>query len=161
MDNMISKLQNFWFYYKKHLLIALAVLLTAGYLMIQQANTEQPDYHIGLVRAMPCTDDELNALENLFTSAGSDLNGDGQTLVKIHTYYVDLAEGSDADAVQALDADLIGNVSGIFLLEDAATFNRVTNGLASDVIMTLDGGLSLTLRNGAADAYRALVQKLS
>ena len=161
MEKMISKLQNFWFYYKKHLLIALAVLAASGYLLIQQANTQQPDYHIGLVRSLPCTEEERSALEALFTAAGSDLNGDGQVLVKLHTYYVDLAGNGDADVIQALDADLIGNVSGIFLLEDVATFQRVTNGLVSDPLLTLEGGLSLTLRAGAADAYGNLIDTLS
>lgn len=161
MDQFVSKLQNFWFYYKKHLLVALAVLLVAAYLTIQDASAPKPDYHIGLVWAVNCTDEELAALKDIFTTAGRDINGDGQVLVQIHTYYVDLSTGSDADVVQALDADLIGGMSGIFLLEDAATFRRVTDGLVSEPLTVLENGLSLTVRKDAAETYLALAEKLS
>ena len=161
MDQFVSKLQNFWFYYKKHLLVVLAVLLVAAYLTIQDASAPKPDYHIGLVRAINCTDEELQALKDTFTAAGTDINGDGQVLVQIHTYYVDLSTGSNADVVQALDADLIGGVSGIFLLEDVDTFSRVTDGLVSEPLGVMENGLSLTLRKDAADAYTALADNIS
>ena len=72
-----KRLQNFWFYNKNYVLIALAALLVLGYLGFQKANTAEPDYHIGLVRASACTEEELRALENTFTAAGADVNGDG------------------------------------------------------------------------------------
>ena len=96
----MDKLQNFWFYYKKHLLIGLAVLLTLGYLAGQKAAAPQPDYHIGLVRAVPCTQEELDALNARFAAAGEDRNGDGQILVQIHTYFVDLADDSSNAALK-------------------------------------------------------------
>jgi len=166
MEQLRKKLQNFWFYYKIPLLIALAAVLVLTYLLMQERNTVLPDYHIGLVREIPCTDAELKALNDLFTAAGEDCNGDGQVLVQIHTYYVDLADTSEnagvanADSVQALDADLVGNVSGIFLLEDAATFRRITNGLLSDFTAPMENGLSLTIRKNASEAYRTLLQKI-
>ena len=156
-----AKLQNFWFYYRKHLLVALAVVLVLGYLGIQKRSAVQPDYHIGLVREIPCTEEELAALEDTFVRAGTDVNGDGQVVVKLHTYYIDLADAEDAETVQALDADLIGGVSGIFLLEDVDTFSRVTNGLVSEPLTVLENGLSLTLRKDAADAYTALADNIS
>ena len=166
MEQLRKKLQNFWFYYKIPLLIALAAVLVLTYLLMQDRSTVQPDYHIGLVREIPCTDAELKALNDLFTAAGEDCNGDGQVLVQIHTYYVDLADTSEnagvtnADVVQALDADLVGSVSGIFLLEDAATFRRITNGLLSDFTAPMENGLSLTIRKNASEAYQALLQKI-
>ena len=167
MEQLRKKLENFWFYYKIPLLIILAAALVLGYLTLQDRNTVQPDYHIGLVRALPCTDAELQALEDSFTAAGTDLNGDGLVLVQIHTYYVDLADTSEnagvsnAEVVQALDADLIGNVSGIFLLEDAATFQQITNNLVSDWVSMPEYGLSLAIRKNAADAYTTLADNLS
>jgi len=157
-----KKLQNFWFYYKIHLLIALAVVLILGYFAIQKAGTTAPDYHIALVREIPCTDTELQSLKDIFTAAGTDVNGDGQVLVQIHTYYVNLASDTpNADVVQALDADLIGGMSGIFLLEDVETFQRVTNNLLSDSATILENGLFLTIRRDAADSYIALAEKIS
>ncbi len=161
MDQFVSKLKNFWFYYKKHLLVTLAVLLVAGYMTLQNVTAQEPDYHIGLVKTINCTDEELDALKDIFTAAGTDINGDGQVLVQIHTYYVDLSTGSNADVVQALDADLIGGVSGIFLLEDVDTFRRVTNDLVSEPCNLMENGLFLAIRKDADDAYIALAEKLS
>lgn len=158
----VKKLENFWFYYKNPLLIALAAVLVLGYLGLQKASTPEPDYHIGLVRSTPLTDDALLRLEHDFSAAGEDRNGDGQVLVQIHTYYVDLAAASpDDQVVCALDADLIGKVSGLFLMEDAPTLRAVTNGILSDTLSVLDNGLELAPRRDAPEYYLALAEKLS
>ena len=162
----MKKLENIWFYYKTHILIGLAVLLVAAYLGVQKLSAPEPDYHIGLVRAVPCTDEALAALEDRITAAGEDRNGDGQVLVQIHTYFVDLADDApnagvnNAQTVSALDADLIGKVSGIFLLEDVPTFWRITDNILSPVISSFDQELFLGLRADADDAYIALAENL-
>ena len=162
----MKKLDNFWFYYKKHLLIALAVLLVAGYLAVQKAGTPEPDYHIGLVKATPCTEEELHGWESRFAAVGEDRNGDGQVLVKIHTYFVDLADDApnagvaNAQTVSALDADLIGSLSGSFLLEDVDTFQSVTNGILESSTLEFAPGLYLTMRKDADIAYKTLVENL-
>ena len=164
---MKNTMKNFWFYYKKHLLIGLAALLVLVYLGIQKISTDKPDYHIGLVRSTALSEEEWAALESAFTAAGHDLNGDGQVLVQIHSYYVDLADTSEnagvnnAETVQALDADLIGGVSGMFLLEDVDTFQRITNGLLAEDTVFMDYGLSMTLRKDASDSYFQLMQEFS
>lgn len=154
----MDKLRNFWYYHKIHLLIALAVLLVAGYLSAQRLSAPDPDYHIGLVRTMPLPEEELEALNASFAAAGEDLNGDGEVLVQIHTFYVDLADSSEnagvnnAQTVSALDADLIGGVSGIFLLENVDTFRAITDDLLADTEIPC-ADLTLTLRRDANDAY--------
>lgn len=166
MKNMDAKLKNFWFYYKKHILVGLAVLAVLAYLGIQKALTPKPDYHIGLIQTVPCTEESLLQLEARFTEAGEDRNGDGEVLVQIHTYFVDLKEGvdssamADANPVAALDADLIGNVSGIFLLEDAVTFQEITGGILEPVIPEFGQGLFLGLRKDAPEAYKTLAGNL-
>ncbi len=162
----MKKLENFWFYYKKHLLIGLAAVLVLGYLTLQKAGTPEPDYHIGLVQAVPCTEETLKSRESRFAAAGEDLNGDGQVLVKIHTYFVDLADDSpnagvnNAQTVSALDADLIGKVSGIFLLEDVDTFQAITSDILETNARIFEPGLYLTLRKDADTAYKRLAEKL-
>jgi len=162
----MKKLENFWFYYKKPVLIALAALAVLGYLGIQKASAPKPDYHIGLVQSTPCTEEYLSQLEARFAAAGADVNGDGQILVKVHTYFVDLKVGSDnvgfsgSDPVAALDADLIGKVRGIFLLEDPDTFHAVTDGIAENVLL-FENTLQLALRKDADDAYRVLADQIN
>ena len=165
MENR-KKLENIWFYYKKHILIGLAVVLVLAYLGIQKLGTEKPDYHIGIVRSESLTAEEMDTLNGAFTAAGQDINGDGQVLVQIHTYYADLADDSEnagvnnAEAVQGLDADLIGKMSGIFLLEDVDTFQVLTNGILSADVISVDYGLFLTVRKDAPEAYTDLIQNM-
>ena len=162
----MKKVKNFWFYYKKHLLIGLAVLLVLAYFGIQRISTPIPDYHIGLVREIPCTQEELEALKLRFTAAGQDVNGDGQVLVAIHTYYIDLSNDTanvseeTVQTVSALDADLIGGVSGIFLLDDVVAFQAATNGILESVIPDFDQDLFLALRKDADSIYKTLLQRL-
>lgn len=163
----MKKIQNFWFYYKKHLLIGLAVLAVIGYLAAQRIASTQADYHIGLVQATPCSQEYLDDLQSRFTAVGEDTNGDGEILVKIHPYFVDLADNSEnagvenEETIAALDADLIGQVSGIFLLEDVEVFQRITNHMLSDSAIPFEDDLYLTIRQDADEIYYTLADMLS
>ena len=162
----MKKLENIWFYYKKHLLIALAVILASGYLLQQKTVTPDADYHIGLLQALPCTEAEADALEARFASAGVDRNGDGQVLVQIHTYFVDLTDDSpnagvnNAQTISSLDADLIGKLSGIFLVEDVETFQKITDNILDPVVTDFDMGLAIGLRKDADNDYITLFENL-
>ena len=164
MDALIKKLKNFWYYYKIPVGIGLAVLIVGAYLSLQSAGVPEVDYHIGLISTTPRSDEHLEALTEKLTAAGQDLNSDGQVLVKLHTYYVDLADTSpnagvnNADKIAALDADLIGGVSGIFLTEAPEVLQSVTNGLLSEPYLPWEDGLSLCIRANAPDAYQPLFE---
>lgn len=164
MENLRKKLSNFWFYYKIPLLIALAAAAAALYLGLQSAGTPEPDYHIGLISTTPRSDAQLAVLTDGFAALGADLNADGQILVRLHTYFVDLADDSpnagvsNADKVAALDADLIGGVSGIFLTEDPQTLLAITEGIFTDAPIPYGDRLYLCIRNDAPDAYRQFAE---
>lgn len=164
MKSFVSKLNNFWFYYKIPIGIVLAVLVVSIYLWAQSAGVPEPDYHIGLVSVTPRSDEALKALEDTVAAAGSDLNGDGHVLIQLHNYPVDLADDSENagvinhQIVAALDADLIGRTSGLFLLEDPETFQTVTHGRLKETFLPFQDGLYLCIPNDAGDAYQQLFQ---
>lgn len=164
MDAFFAKLKNFWYYHKIHVMIAAAVLAVAVYLGAQSAGVPEADYHIGLITTTPRSDAQLDALTNGFAVNGTDLNGDGQVLVQLHTYFVDLADDSpnagvnNSDKVAALDADLIGRVSGIFLTEDPQTLRSITGSIFPDAPLSFGDGLYLCIRGDAPDAYRQLAE---
>lgn len=164
--DMLSKLKNFWFYYKTHLLIALAVLAVICYLSVPSASTPEPDYHIGIVNTVPLTEETLSGIEAAFTAAGKDVNGDGEILVQLHPYFVDLADNSpnagvdNAQTIAALDADLVGTVSGIFLLEDPEAFQAAANNLLEQPFVPWQEGLSLALRSDADTEYIQLFENM-
>lgn len=164
MEALVSKLKNFWYYYKIPLGIGLAVVVIGLYLGLQSAAAPEPDYHIGLISTTPRSDAELAVLTDSFAHVGADLNGDGKVLVQLHTYFVDLADDSpnagvaNANKVAALDADLIGSVSGIFLTEDPRTLQQATGELFPDAPVSYGDGLYLCVRRDAPDAYIELVE---
>ena len=131
-----------------------------------QSRTEEPDYHVGLVTMASYSPEQLADMEQRLCAAGQDQNGDGQVLVQLHTYYVDLADDSPNagykryEVVAALDADLVGKVSGIFLLSDPEAFQKTTNGLLSETMAAWEYGLTLACRADAADADIRLFDNL-
>jgi len=162
MESFVSKLRNIWYYYKIPILIVLAVLVVSVYLRAQPAGVPESDYHIGLVSITPRSNEALESLEAAFADAGFDVNGDGQILVRLHNYPVDLADDSENAGVNnhqivaALDADLIGRTSGLFLLDDPQTFQRVTHGRLKEPFLPFRDGLYLCIPNDAGEAYQQL-----
>lgn len=166
METRFAKLKNFWYYYKIPVGIGLLVLIAAVYLSAQSAGTPEPDYHVGLISTTPRSDAALEALTDSIAAAGEDRNGDGQVLVKLHNYPVVL--GIDAETavpdnyemVAALDADLIGSVSGLFLTENPDSLQYATNGLFAELCLLYEDGLYLCIRADGNEGYQALFEAM-
>lgn len=164
MDVFFAKLKNFWYYYKIPVIIGILVLGVGIYLGAQKAATPKADYHIGLISTTPRSDAQLAVLTDGFAAQGEDLNSDGQVLVQLHPYSVDLADEDpnagvkNAEKVAALDADLIGKMSGIFLTEDPETLQTVTGGMFMEPFPVYGDGLYLCVRNDAEDVYVSLAE---
>lgn len=161
-DKLASKLKNWWWYHKKVVLLAIAAGIAGLYILSLNSLTADPDYHIGLVAAAAFSPEQLAQIEDTFCNAGQDLNNDGQILVQLHTYHVDLADDTPNagynhyEIAAALDGDLVGRVSGIFLLEDPEAFQQTTNGVLSDTVLPWEDGLYLAIRSDADAAYTQL-----
>lgn len=167
MQELIKKLKNVWYYYKVYVLIGAAVLAVAVYLTYQDAAVPEKDYHIGMISTGPWSDRDIAELEDRLAAAGQDVNGDGQVLVQVHLYRMDLADDSpnagvnNYETVAALDADLVGKLSGIFLTEDPQSLQRVTAGLLEEPFVPFDAELYLALRREADGIYRQLLDALN
>lgn len=162
MDALFAKLKNFWYYYKVPAVIGLFVLGVVIWLNVQDNASPEPDYHIALISTAPRSEEALDALIQGFADAGEDRNGDGEISVQLHTYAVDLADRSDNagynnyELIAALDADLIGKVSGLFLMEDPEALQSASDGLLAEPWLPYTDGLYLCIRADAPDAYQAL-----
>lgn len=167
MDAFFAKLKNFWYYYKIPVGIGIAVLLVTVYLTAQSAGVPEADYHVGLISITPRSEEALEALTHRIEAAGTDLNGDGQVLVQLHNYPVDLSDDTETtdpayfEKVAALDADLVGNVSGLFLMETPEVLQYATGGLLDESYLPYEDGLYLCIRGDAADIYRDLLNALN
>lgn len=163
----LSKLKNWWWYHKNMVLLAAVVAAACLYLAGVNSRTVEPDYHVGLVTSQPLPQEQLDRIRDTLCAAGTDCNGDGQIRVQIHAYPVDLADDSpnagyhNYETMAALDGDLVGNVSGIFLLEDPDTFQRVTGGLLAPQRILWEEDLVLTCRRDAEEKYLQLLELFS
>lgn len=169
---MLKELQNFWYYYRVQTVIALIVLAAGGYLLSQR-DTVKYDYDIAIISPFGCSDGQLAEIRSVLEAAGSDQTGDGEVHVKLHLYRLSLgADGQDSNEIGALDADLVGRVSGIFFTEDPEAFEEATNGLgrASDAIPVreiekLSGcgldGFSLLPRKDSQEKYAVMRNALT
>lgn len=133
---LISRLENFWYYHKVHILIALLALLVFVPPLWELVTAIQPDYSVAIVSRQFYEDAAIDRLQEALTGNARDLNGDGRVLVTVMYYQVDLKQPAKNDTgVSALDGDLIAGKSGLFLLEDPQTFQR-----ASCALTYLEGG---------------------
>ena len=164
--NFIAKLKNWWWYHHKLVIFALVVAAVVLYFTISDSRRADADYHVGLVSATALSPEQISDMEELLCRAGEDRNGDGEILVQLHTYWVDLADDSPNagydhyEIVAALDGDLVGKVSGIFLLEDPEAFRRITQGVLNGTVLPWENGLTAALRADADPAYGVMFDNL-
>ena len=170
---MRAELENFWYHYKIPILIVAVVLAAGGYLLFQQLSIPAADYEIAVVSPSYYTDEQLAALQDVVAAAGTDVTGDGKIVVNIHYYRLEIgADGQDSTVIGSLDADLVGNRSGLFLLEDPRAFEEATNGLlkGSEAVSGADirafsgqpwSGLSAAVRENADEKYAAVLAALT
>ena len=170
---MKQKLQNFWYYYKIHTIIILAVMAAALYFFLSQRSSISSDYNIAVISSRGCSDVQLAKISNALETAGIDQDGDGSVTVKLSAYRFSLGQdGQDQIEIMKLDADLVGKESGIFFTEDPDQFEASTNGIgkAADAVpvsripLLADCGLDdlyLLPRTDADDKYSLLLSSLT
>ena len=167
MKEFMDELKNWWWYNKRFVLIGLVVLAICAYMFIQSAGETEPDYFVGMVSTVPRSPEELAALEKRITDAGEDINGDGEVVLQLKSYAIDLDDPSpnagynNYEKIAALDGDLVGKISGIFLMDEPEAFQDKTNGILAQPIVEFEPGLYMALRFDADEAYIDLFNNLS
>lgn len=124
-----EKRQNWWYYHKYHVLIAVVALVLLGF-MIKDLffNREpEPDYQVAYIGSTYLPEDTAAALETELARMGGDLNQDGQVVVKVREYplYADEANYQTVMSAQVqLSVDVGDCESFIFLMEDPERFQE-------------------------------------
>ncbi len=164
-------LQNFWYYYKVHTIIFLAVLAAALWFLSQKGD-DKSDYSIAVVSPRGCSGEQLVRIQSVLAEAGRDQDGDGDVIVRIPVYRFAVgADGQDMIEISKLDADLTSKLSGLFFTEDPLRFETAVNGIvkAQDAVPVssmpkLSGcgmdDLYLLIRTDAEEKYTALCSML-
>ena len=126
MNTKKEKWNTWWWYHKTHVLIAVAVIALILYSVLPGLLTPKPDYSVAMI-TMDWVPEEIRAaVKEKIVSVADDRNHDGRVLLELNYYQADLSgetEGTD-NYLEAskLDADLVGKVSSIFLLENPDDF---------------------------------------
>ncbi|WP_283610050.1 hypothetical protein [Faecalispora anaeroviscerum] len=122
-----GKWENFWYYHKFHLLIALVVIALIVSFVYELTTKEEPDYQIGVLTQTKFSDEAATVLEQKIARYGKDLNGDGRVIVRVNSYLIVMEEGKEVSdpsfqmaSVAKFLSDLEAGDSMIFLTDDAS-----------------------------------------
>ena len=170
---MKSRLQNFWYYYKVHTIIILAILAAGLWFYLQDKLLTSPDYDVAIVSPRGFSDEQLGKIRRLLELMGKDQDRDGFVRVMVNLYSFAIGEeGQDQTEIAKLDADLVGHRSGIFFTEDPEQFEASTNGIGkaadaipvSEIPLLSDCGIDdlyILIREDAEDKYTELRSALT
>ena len=167
MSDFLSKVRNWWWYNKLYVLIGLAAVAVLVYSFSPAQNVKKADYQVAVLTALPLPEEEYRAIEDYLSALGEDLNGDGEVSIHLKSYGVDLENPVPSGAnesfqlVAGLDADLVGKVSGLFILDEPEVFQRVTNNVLAENFVPFQDGLTAGVRKDASPAYARLLDALS
>lgn len=132
-----EKAGNWWHYHKWQVVVVIILLVVAAFIIKDTFFRAKPDYQVAYVGLQNLPEDTGTALTEALESFCDDRNGDGQVLVQLNQYAVELESGAETtDAysqmagITRLSADLSSSDgSYIFLLEDPETFQEYTGAL--------------------------------
>lgn len=140
-----QKRANWLDYHWKHIIASIVAVVVAAWFLHDYLSQVHPDYQVGIVSRMPISEDACNALGNELAAYGEDLNGDGQVLVDVLHYAVDLRTTDEMTAEEQQSIDpmiqaagqtrLVGDVQMgetlVYLTDNAEGLHRIS-GLLSD-----------------------------
>lgn len=113
-----EKLQNFWYYYKAHTLVVLAIVVVFVSLAAQCAANDPYDYSVTLYMAKLMPEPILDTMAQELARFGTDQNGDGKVRVEI----IDCSYGDNDNVrlnqIAKLQARLTQGESILFLTDE-------------------------------------------
>lgn len=132
-----EKAGNWWHYHKWMVAAIVVGVIVVAAIAKDTLFRTMPDYQVGYVGLQELPEDTAAALTASLQTFCQDLNGDGQVVVQLNQYTLDLSgEDSEADpyvrmaGITKLSADLAStDGSYIYFLEDPESFQSYTGGL--------------------------------
>lgn len=123
-----KKWENFWFYYKWHVIVGAVVLLMVGMLVKDVVFQTQPDYTIAVLTRSAMPTSVAQNLQAGLAPLCDDRNGDGKVTVQVLEYVIDNETTADPQTQMANVTKLMGDVqtgeSMLFLTNDVDYFEK-------------------------------------
>ena len=115
-----KKIDNFWYYYKIHVLVVVFILFVAGVFIKDIVTKVDYDYSVAFVTEEMMTDEEISSIQSVLEKEAEDLNGDGEIHVEMQNYTIPQGDSADPQLVAAgqtkLTVDIQDGTSMIFFL---------------------------------------------
>lgn len=115
-----KKMDNFWYYYKIHVLVVVFILFVAGVFIKDIVTKVDYDYSVAFVTEEMMTDEEISSSQSVLEKEAEDLNGDGEIHVEVQNYTIPQGDSADPQLVAAgqtkLTVDIQDGTSMIFFL---------------------------------------------
>ena len=115
-----KKIDNFWYYYKIHVLVVVFILFVAGVFIKDIVTKVDYDQSVAFVTEEMMTDEEISSIQSVLEKEAEDLNGDGEIHVEMQNYTIPQGDSADPQLVAAgqtkLTVDIQEGTSMIFFL---------------------------------------------
>ena len=115
-----KKIDNFWYYYKIHVLVVVFILFVASAFIKDIVTKVDYDYSVAFVTEEMMTNEEISSIQSVFEREAEDLNGDGEIHVEVQNYTIPQGDSADPQLVAAgqtkLTVDIQDGTSMIFFL---------------------------------------------
>lgn len=115
-----KKIDNFWYYYKIHVLVVVFILFVAGVFIKDIVTKVDYDYSVAFITEEMMTDEEISSIQSVLEKEAEDLNGDGEIHVEVQNYTIPQGDSADPQLVAAgqtkLTVDIQDGTSMIFFL---------------------------------------------
>ena len=115
-----KKIDNFWYYYKIHVLVVVFILFVAGVFIKDIVTKVDYDYSVAFVTEEMMTNEEISSIQSVFEREAEDLNGDGEIHVEVQNYTIPQGDSAYPQLVAAgqtkLTVDIQDGTSMIFFL---------------------------------------------
>ena len=115
-----KKIDNFWYYYKIHVLVVVFILFVASVFIKDIVTKVDYDYSVAFVTEELMTNEEISSIQSVFEREAEDLNGDGEIHVEVQNYTIPQGDSADPQLVAAgqtkLTVDIQEGTSMIFFL---------------------------------------------
>ena len=115
-----KKIDNFWYYYKIHVLVVVFILFVAGVFIKDIVTKVDNDYSVAFVTEEMMTDEEISSIQSVLEKEAEDLNGDGEIHVEVQNYTIPQGDSANPQLVAAgqtkLTVDIQDGTSMIFFL---------------------------------------------
>ena len=115
-----KKIDNFWYYYKIHVLVVVFILFVASVFIKDIVTKVDYDYSVAFVTEEMMTNEEISSIQSVFEREAEDLNGDGEIHVEVQNYTIPQGDSADPQLVAAgqtkLTVDIQEGTSMIFFL---------------------------------------------